>query len=83
MTLEQSLLERLAVQMECVYLSDLKFLTEAQRSFLAHTLERLTPREEDMSQWNDALVYLTGAKPETSAHMAKIRLIQRLLQPTE
>lgn len=78
MTAEQSLLDLLAIQMGCTYLSDLKFLTEAQRVHLAHKLEPLTPREEDLDQWNDALDYLTGAPPETNASMAKDRLLQLL-----
>ena len=83
MMLEQSLLDLIAIQMNCTYLSDLKFLTGAQRTTLAHKLESLTPREEDLAQWNDALAYLTNAPPETSAHGAKARLIQFLLQPPE
>lgn len=81
MRMEQSLLDLLAIQMGCTYLSDLKFLTEAQRVHLAHKLEPLTPREEDLDQWNDALEYLTGAASEASALEAKQRLIQLLSDP--
>lgn len=83
MIAEQSLLDLIAIQMGCDDLSDLKFLTDAQRAALAHKLEFLTPREEDLNQWNDALVYLTSAPPEASAGMAKKRLTQCLLQPAE
>ena len=56
MMVEQSLLDLLAIQMKCEYLSDLRFLTQEQRQYLAHKLECLTPREENIRDWNDALV---------------------------
>ena len=83
MMLEQSLLDLIAIQMDCAYLSDLKFLNSEQQKYLAQKLEPLTPYDEDLMQWNDALVYLTNAPPEASAYMAKTRLIQYLLQPSE
>lgn len=78
----QSLLELISIQMGCA-LSDLHCLSEPQRQYLAQKLEPLTPRKEDLDEWNDALGHLTNTPPETSASMAKIRLIQQLLQPTE
>ena len=81
MMVEQSLLDLLAIQMKCEYLSDLRFLTQEQRQYLAHKLECLTPREENSRDWNDALVYLTGAPPENTAQTAKERLVSLLSQP--
>lgn len=78
MMVEQSLLDLLAIQMKCEYLSDLRFLTQEQRQYLAHKLECLTPREENIRDWNDALVYLTGAPPENTAQTAKKRLVSLL-----
>ena len=83
MRLEQSLLDLIAIQMGCPHLSDLHFLTGAQRERLAAKLGTLTPREEDLDQWNEALAYLTQAPPQPSAQGAKIRLIQRLLEQAE
>lgn len=80
MMVEQSLLDLLAIQMKCDYLSDLRFLTQGQRQYLAQKLDRLTPREEDIRDWNDALVYLTNAAPEQSARGAKERLVKLLCQ---
>lgn len=80
MMVEQSLLDLLAIQMKCDYLSDLRFLTQGQRQNLAQKLNRLTPREEDLKDWNDALVYLTDAAPEGSAQGAKEELVKRLCQ---
>lgn len=81
MTAEQSLLDLLSIQMGCMYLSDLRFLSPEQRRYLAHKLERMTPREEDVWEWNDALDYLTGAPPEDTAQDAKERLVHLLSQP--
>ena len=78
MTTEQSLLDLLAIQMRCEYLSDLHYLTGEQRRYLAAKLERLTPREGDLRDWNDALEYLTGAPPEPTARRAKARLVALL-----
>ena len=78
MMVEQSLLDLLTIQMKCDYLSDLRFLTQGQRQYLAQKLDRLTPREEDIRDWNDALDYLTGAPPERTAQAAKAKLVQEL-----
>lgn len=81
MMVEQSLLDLLAIQMKCEYLSDLRFLTQEQRQYLAHKLECLTPREENIRDWNDALVYLTGAPLKDMALAAKKHLFSLLSQP--
>ena len=81
MMVEQSLLDLLSIQMGCMYLSDLRFLSLEQRRYLAQRLDRLTPREEDVREWNDALEYLTGAPPEKTAQAAKERLVHLLSQP--
>lgn len=81
MTVDQSLLDLLSIQMGCMYLSDLRFLSPEQRRYLAQKLERMTPREEDVREWNDALDYLTEAPPEDTAQAAKERLVHLLSQP--
>lgn len=48
MTVEQSLLDLLSIQMKCEYLSDLRFLSWEQRRYLAQKLDELTPRQEDI-----------------------------------
>lgn len=77
------MLDLLAIQMGCMYLSDLRFLSLEQRRYLAQRLDRLTPREEDVREWNDALEYLTGAPPEDTAQAAKERLVHLLSQPCD
>lgn len=81
MTVEQSLLDLLSIQMGCMYLSDLRFLSPEQRRYLAQKLDCLTPRQEDIREWNDALDYLTGAPPEKTAQATKVRLVHLLSQP--
>lgn len=76
-----SLLEFLAYKAGCPYLSDLRFLSPEQRRYLAQKLDQLTPREEDVRDWNDALTYLTGASPEETAQAAKEQLVKLLQKP--
>lgn len=83
MMVEQSLLDLLSIQMGCMYLSDLRFLSLEQRRYLAQRLDRLTPRQDDVREWNDALEYLTGAPPEDTAQAAKERLVHLLSQPCD
>ena len=78
MMVKQSLLDLLAIQMGCMCLSDLRFLSPEQRRYLAQKLDRLTPREEDIQDWYAELNYLTGAPPENTAQAAKARLVQLL-----
>lgn len=59
----QSLLDLLSIQMGCMYLSDLRFLSREQRWCLAQRLDRMTPREEDIGDWNDALTYADPISP--------------------
>lgn len=54
MTEEQSFLDLLSIQIGCTYLSDLRFLSPEQRQYLAQKLDRMTPQEEDVREWNDA-----------------------------
>lgn len=78
MVMEGSLLDLISVQMGCMYLSDLRFLSQTQRGSLAKKLEPLRPRQEDLREWNDALAYLTGTPAEKTAQAAKARLIALL-----
>ena len=80
MKTELSLLDLLTLQMNCTHLSDLRFLDGGQRAMLAHRLERLPAKAEDLRDWNDALEYLTGSPPEETAQAAKERLIVLLAQ---
>ena len=74
-----SLLDVMAVQAGCMYLSDLHYIDDFQRKRLARALERVTARDEDLFEWNDALMYLAGTE-ETypSAEQAKSALLDFL-----
>lgn len=79
MATKTSLLEELSIQMRCEYLSDLRFINEDQRAYLAEKLEKLQPDTVDLKDWNDALLYLTkDESPQTDAAEAKAALIAGL-----
>ena len=76
---KMALLDVMAVQAGCMYLSDLHYIDDFQRKRLACALERVTARDEDLFDWNDALEYITGKKkPHPSAEKAKADLIAAL-----
>ena len=68
------LLEYLAGRCHCVYLSDLRFLNEAQRRRLACEIEAVSADAVSLREWSDALEYLTGRPPEQTAVEARARL---------
>ena len=80
MIIEQALLDWMSGQMGCTYLSDLRYLSLGKRCQLARKLECLALREEDIRDWNDALIYLTGASPAITAQSAKERLVPFLVE---
>ena len=75
------LLEYLAGRCHCVYLSDLRFLNEAQRRRLACEIEAVSADAASLREWNDALEYLTGRSAEQTVEEARKRLIQSLFCP--
>lgn len=76
-----SLLDVMAVQMGCMYLSDLRFLSSGQRVALARKLEKIPPRTSDLHDWNDALDYLVGGPAQPTAEEARAALIAGLSAP--
>ena len=68
------LLEYLAGRCHCVYLSDLRFLNEAQRRRLACEIEAVSADAASLREWNDALEYLTGRSAEQTVERARARL---------
>lgn len=79
MTLQMSLLEVLAYKMNCLYLSDLQFLSAAQKIWLIREIEAIPPQAASVPEWNEALDYLAGAGPEETEAVAKERLMAALL----
>lgn len=78
MTCDIPLLEVLSMQVNCQFLSDIKYLDELDRRRLAHILEHIPPDAAALKEWNDALQYLTKCPPEETAEAARERLIQSL-----
>lgn len=82
MRVEMSLLENLALQLGCTYLSDLRFLQSWERMRLVQRLENIPAEAAGLSDWNDALEYLTGDKhPRSDAAQAKTALVEALSAP--
>lgn len=78
-----SLLDLMAVQVQCEYLSDLRYLDDYKRSMLAQKLRVIPAEDEDIDDWNDALSYLTGDfQPMDHAEQAKEMLLEVLMTPT-
>ena len=73
----------LACQMNCTYLSDLRFLSERRREELAEEVKNLSSDVASLEEWNDALLYLTGCGPEETVKEAQSRLAEQLRTPEE
>ena len=76
-----ALLETLARQMGCEYLSDLKYLDPAARARLAGLVRAIAPAEAAPEEWDDALTYLTGQDPLKDADTARTALLAALENP--
>ena len=72
------LLDYLAWQAGCAYLSDLHFLTPAQRVRLRRAVEALPPESVPLRSWNDAAAYIAGAGPAATPEAAREALLLRL-----
>lgn len=76
--MRKSLLERLAERMGCVYLSDLSYLKGEQRDHLIQEIRATPASSASISDWNDALDYLTQTSPIPDPETAKETLISQL-----
>ncbi len=85
MRTDLSLLDVLAQRMNCTYLSDLRFLSVCRRGQLARKIENIPVEAASVSEWNDALRYLTGRTPapEQTAEESRNRLIALLQRDEE
>ena len=76
---EGSLLDCIADRMGCMYLSDLRYLDRPGRCFLADfVLPEIRSDEVPLFEWNNALTYLTGAKPGDHPEQVRQTLIRIL-----
>lgn len=76
--LNVGLLDLIAGQMGCDFLSDLRFLNSTQRAELAQKLEKLSANAFGLHDWNDALEYMAGQPSEQSAAEAREALLRCL-----
>lgn len=74
------LLDEIAAQLGCRYLSDLKHLSGGRRKLLAQDLKAVRADAAALREWNDALCYLTETPPAQTQEAAKALLIERLQQ---
>ena len=65
--MEKELLHVLSERTGCMYLSDLKFIRDTQK--IKSELEKLSPQDFPVKQWNDAINYLTETKVDFSSEM--------------
>lgn len=73
-----SILDELCEELNKGYLSDLKWLSQADRVEAGIILKHTRPEQYSAASWNDAYNYLTGSKEKASAEEARARLIQWL-----
>lgn len=73
-----SLVDMLAQELGCQYLSDLGFLQKSQRAYLAGVIQDTPLESATLFEWNDALAYLAEAPPQEDAAEAKQWLLSAL-----
>lgn len=81
MQVYMSLLDYLAYRTGCGFLSDMHYFQKGEREYLCRILQQISSEDASLQEWNDALTYLTDAKPEASAQAAKERLLALLSKP--
>ena len=73
-----SILDKLCEKLNKGYLSDLKWLSKADKIEAGIILKHTRVEHYSAASWNDAYSYLTGNKEKASAEEASARLIQWL-----
>ena len=66
----RSLLDLLAENALCPFISDLRHITGKERLRLAEKLETISPGDYPLPVWNDALYYLISAPPQQTRSAA-------------
>lgn len=75
-----SLVDFLANEIGCMYVSDLTHLNEAQQQRLVAVLRRLPSESASERDWDDALCYIEKLPPQSSAEQDRKCLISALLR---
>lgn len=72
------MLDYLFSQMDCVYLSDLRFLSAEEKRHLARKVLKIPEEAFSRRDWEEALTYLTGGGAEPDARRSKKKLVYLL-----
>ena len=84
MTEGTNLVDWLAEQAQCLYLSDLHRLSPPQRQQLLQALKGLPPEAATADQWREALLYLAQREEATDDRAAiRVELIRFLQQESK
>ncbi len=77
--MDRPLLEVIACEMHCEYLSDLRFLRAFSRKRVASLIDKSIPAmNASLREWNDALAYLVDETAEKTQTAARLKLIRCL-----
>ena len=76
---QSSLLDYLAFESECEYISDMPTIGMTGKWKLYCAVKKLEPDIYALSQWNEALTYLTRRGPENTSEEARSALLQALI----
>lgn len=74
----QSLVDYLATQLGCEFISDLRFLTSLERLTLARVIKKLQPADFPLHEWNDAIQYIVNKRVVNSSESAYRTLLTEL-----
>ena len=75
-----SLIDFLAKEVDCAYISDLTHLSARQQQRLAAVLEKLPSEAASQREWDDALSYIETLPPQTDAEKDRQCLLAALSQ---
>lgn len=79
--MDKPLLDVIAKELRCEYLSDLRYMKSFSRIRAARFIEEMIPATDaSLNEWNDALSYLASAPAEKTQDKARQRLLEYLQQ---
>ena len=79
--MDRPLLDVIAKELCCEYLSDLRFMRSFSRIRVARFIEEtVSAADASLNEWNDALSYLVNAPAEKTQAEARQRLLDCLRQ---
>lgn len=73
-----SLVDYLAAQIACAYISDLRFMDTLEKIRLFHVIRKLSPSDWSLRQWNDALEYIANKQAADTVEAAYEELLASL-----